>query len=135
MTADKKSIFLYYWRLLGSGEEPVPEYRFGAMACGGPGKGLKERLKGAGLHDWRFDYCWPQLKVFVEVEGGVFAGGRHTRGRGYSDDLEKYNTASSMNWLGFRFTPDMIETDPVLCVAQVRQGLYAHQGTLKHLEV
>jgi hypothetical protein len=40
----------------------------------------------------------------IEIEGGIFIGGRHTRGRGYQDDLEKYNVATSLGWRVFRFS-------------------------------
>ena len=33
---------------------------------------------------WRFDYAWPALKVALEIHGGVFTNGRHTRGKGFT---------------------------------------------------
>lgn len=55
---------------------------------------------------WRMDYAWPDEKVFIEVEGGVWTGGRHTRAKGFLNDIEKYNTAISMGWRGpLRTTP------------------------------
>ena len=38
---------------------PDREYRFAAMAVGGTGAGVKERLRKARLRDWRFDFAWP----------------------------------------------------------------------------
>lgn len=57
---------------------------------------------------WRFDFAWPRWKVAVEVEGGLFVGGRHTRGRQYEKDCEKYNEAAINGWLVIRVTPDMV---------------------------
>lgn len=57
---------------------------------------------------WRFDYAIPAAKVAVEVEGGVFTGGRHTTGAGFTADIEKYNTAESMGWHVLRITPDVL---------------------------
>ena len=37
---------------------------------------------------WRFDYCWPDLKVAVEIEGGVWTQGRHTRPVGFLNEVE-----------------------------------------------
>lgn len=61
-----------------------------------------------GNRKWRFDYAVPAARVAVEVEGGVFTGGRHTTGAGFTADLEKYNTAESMGWHVLRITPDVL---------------------------
>jgi hypothetical protein len=52
---------------------PVPEYRF------------------APPRRWRTDYAWPLAKLALEVEGGVWTNGRHTRGTGFLKDIAKYN--------------------------------------------
>jgi very-short-patch-repair endonuclease len=52
---------------------------------------------------WRFDIAWPDLKVAVEVEGGVFVRGRHNRPTGFINDCEKYNAAAVMGWRVLRF--------------------------------
>lgn len=54
---------------------------------------------------WRFDYAWPELKVAVEVEGGIYTRGRHTRGAGYEKDMEKYNAAALRGWTLLRYPP------------------------------
>ena len=33
----------------------------------------------------------PAIKVAIELEGGVYTGGRHTRPEGFLKDIEKYN--------------------------------------------
>lgn len=58
---------------------------------------------------WRFDFAWPELRLAVEVEGGVYSGGRHTRGKGFEADAEKYNEAALMGWTVIRVTPGMIK--------------------------
>lgn len=55
---------------------------------------------------WRFDYAVPEHKIALEVEGGVWTGGRHTSPKGFLGDIEKYNTATLMGWRVFRTTPD-----------------------------
>jgi very-short-patch-repair endonuclease len=55
---------------------------------------------------WRFDYAWPPVKVALEVEGGIYTWGRHTRGAGYAKDMEKYSTAASLGWLLIRVQPN-----------------------------
>ena len=59
---------------------------------------------------WRFDFAWPQHKLAVEIEGGSWTLGRHTRGEGFRNDCEKYNEAVLLGWSVLRFTPDMIES-------------------------
>lgn len=54
---------------------------------------------------WRFDFAIPSKKIAVEIEGGVWTNGRHTRGRGYVGDMEKYNSAALLGWRILRFTP------------------------------
>jgi len=61
--------------LQGLGLEFVKEYKF-----------HKKRK-------WRIDYFLPELKTGIEIEGGVWIQGRHTRGQGYINDCEKYNQA------------------------------------------
>ncbi|MCM1168922.1 MAG: endonuclease domain-containing protein [Bacteroides sp.] len=57
---------------------------------------------------WRFDYAIPAYKIAVEVEGGVWTQGRHTRPQGFLGDMEKYNTATLMGWRVFRTTPNRL---------------------------
>ena len=55
--------------------------------------------------EWRFDYAIPAVKVAIEVEGGIWNGGRHFRPEGYKRDLEKYNEAAALSWLLIRTIP------------------------------
>lgn len=57
---------------------------------------------------WRFDYAIPEHKIAIEVEGGVFTQGRHTRPKGFLGDMEKYNTATLYGWRLFRTTPSKL---------------------------
>ena len=68
---------------------------------------------------WRFDFAWPEGKVAVEIEGGVYIDGRHTRGKGYERDLEKYNAAVTDGWKVFRFTLGTLKRNPIGCMKQV----------------
>lgn len=62
---------------------------------------------------WRFDFCWPDALVAVEIEGAVFAGGRHARGAGIAGDAEKYNTATFLGWAIVRMTDRELRSNPV----------------------
>lgn len=61
------------------------------------------------FHDerrWRFDMAWPKYKIALEVEGGVWTAGRHTRPSGFLKDMEKYNAACALGWRVLRTVPD-----------------------------
>ncbi|WP_245693507.1 endonuclease domain-containing protein [Deferrisoma camini] len=57
---------------------------------------------------WRFDFSWPDRRLAVEVEGGVWTQGRHVRGQGFEADCEKYAEAVAMGWRVMRVTPRQI---------------------------
>ena len=63
---------------------------------------------------WRFDFAWPDFKVAAEVDGGIWSGGRHTTGRGFTRDCEKLNAATLQGWRVYRFTPAMVSTGEAL---------------------
>lgn len=61
---------------------------------------------------WQADFRIDDMPILVEVEGGVFSNGRHTRGEGYTKDCEKYSAAAVNGWYVIRGT-----------TAQIKEGL------------
>lgn len=59
---------------------------------------------------WRFDFAWPDAKLAVEVDGGTWSGGRHTRGSGYEKDTQKLNAANLLGWTLLRYTGGMVRS-------------------------
>lgn len=78
--------------------KPEPEYRFHPT------------------RKWRADFCWPERRVMVEVDGGAFVGGRHTSGSGFVKDMEKQNAAALLGYRLFRFTPRQVQSGEALNV-------------------
>jgi len=61
---------------------------------------------------WRFDYAWPSAKVALEIEGGVWTGGRHVQPKGFLKDMDKYNAAALQGWCLLRTTPQKLLSQP-----------------------
>lgn len=58
---------------------------------------------------WRLDYAWPQRRVALEVHGGVFTRGRHTRGAGFTGDREKMNEAACHGWIVIEVSTEQLK--------------------------
>lgn len=91
--------------LKANGLEPVPEYRF-----------HKSRR-------WRFDLAIVHDFIAIEIEGGTWAAGRHTRGKGYAEDCEKYNFAAICSWCVLRYTTQQAQKHPMQIVNDVLRAI------------
>lgn len=67
-----------------------------------------EEFKFHPVRRWRFDFCLPMYKIAIEINGGIFSGGRHSRGAGQLNDFEKLNEAQLLGWRVFQFTPQQV---------------------------
>jgi len=79
----------------------TPSAKFEILFKSLGGWGLVREYKFCDGRRFRFDYYHPS-GVSVELEGGVWTRGRHTRPIGFLNDMEKYNLAASMGILVFR---------------------------------
>ncbi|MCI0560545.1 MAG: DUF559 domain-containing protein [Nitrososphaera sp.] len=53
----------------------------------------------------RFDFVCEKRKLIIEIQGGVWINGAHTRGRGYIRDQRFRNTAQILGWIILEFSP------------------------------
>jgi very-short-patch-repair endonuclease len=79
---------------------------------------------------WRLDIAWPDAKVAVEVHGGVYAGGRHTRGPGFTADREKMNEAQLLGWTVLEVTTEQVRSGQALEWVERALGLSKQKETL-----
>lgn len=58
---------------------------------------------------FRFDFAWPDLKVAVEIDGGIFNGGAHSNPLNILRDMTKNNLAVANGWKVLRYTPSDVK--------------------------
>lgn len=75
---------------------PVPEFRFHPV------------------RKFRWDWAWPEYRLALEVEGGVWSGGAHGRGTGIVRDMEKSSVGAAEGWRVIRVTPSKLMADETL---------------------
>lgn len=76
-----------------------------AIAMRTAGYAFLREYKFHPKRQWRFDFAFPNQKVAIEYEGGVFLPkARHTSSLGYSKDVEKYREAVLLGWKVLRYT-------------------------------
>ena len=63
---------------------------------------------------WRLDFAWPLFKIAIEVQGGLWVNGGHSRGSGVTKDLEKKQQALRMGWIIYEASGAMIESGQVI---------------------
>lgn len=68
---------------------------------------------------WRLDFAWPERLIGVEVDGGTYQRGAHSRHWGQKRDAQKQNAAMLQGWALFRFTSDMIQSGEALETLQI----------------
>jgi hypothetical protein len=72
---------------------------------------------------WRFDYADWKNMVAVEIEGGTWNNGGHSRGAGYQKDTEKYNEAVKLGWRVLRYTGKTMQNFPTDYEVLTRKGI------------
>lgn len=83
---------------------------------------LLQQLRALGLTDgmvrqhafhparkWRFDFSWPAQRLAMEVDGGTWTNGAHSRGSGVEKDCEKLAHAVINGWRVMRCTTDQVK--------------------------
>ena len=83
---------------------------------------LMQQLRALGLTDgmltqhafhptrkWRFDFSWPAFRLAMEVDGGTWIGGAHSRGSGIESDCEKLAAAVILGYRVMRATTNQVK--------------------------
>lgn len=70
---------------------------------------------------WRADFRIVRDELLVEIDGGGYVAGRHTRGAGFEADAEKASAAAILGYRVIRCTPRQVEDGRAL--SWIRQAL------------
>lgn len=60
--------------------------------------GMKTQFRFHPVRKWLMDFAWPLRKLALEVNGGTYMGGAHSRGAGQRKDFEKWSEAGLLGW-------------------------------------
>lgn len=105
--------WLRLWRTLGNGCEPESQVQFHPT------------------RKWRFDFAFPSARLAIELQGGLFKGGKgggtgkggHNNVRGFIRDCDKFNAAQELGWTVLKYTQKHLDERPVQSIEQVRRVL------------
>jgi very-short-patch-repair endonuclease len=85
---------------------------------------------------WRADYAIERpnqmlrgiYTILVEIDGGAFVAGRHSRGTGVEADCEKQSAAAILGYRVIRCTPRQVEDGRALSWIKQALGLEEHRA-------
>ena len=75
------------------------------------------------VRKWRFDWAWPTQRIAIEIQGGIFSGGRHVRGAALLREMEKLNAAAILGWRILYLTPKQFAAGDAIALVQRALGV------------
>lgn len=84
------------------------------LKAAGLDDGLEEQVRFDPVRRWRFDFAWPAERLAVEVDGGLYIRGAHSRPAGQLRDMAKQNEAVLAGWRVLRVTRDHLASGEAL---------------------
>lgn len=107
------------YKRLVSGKRDVPLELWKQIKAAGHTPPIREHRFATVIgRQWRFDLAYVDEQIAIECDGGVWSGGRHTRGKGFSEDCVKTNAATVLGWRVLRFTTEMVESGEALATIE-----------------
>lgn len=69
---------------------------------------------------WLFDFAWPEFKLIVEIDGGVFmaGGGAHSHPVDIKRNMAKQNDATLAGFVIIRFMPEQVKKGEAIAFTQ-----------------
>lgn len=82
--SELEDAFEHWWRLLGDRSFYKRQYQF------------------CPPRRWAADFAFTEELLLVEIEGGIWTRGGHSRGSGVMKDIERQNAATKAGWAMLR---------------------------------
>lgn len=82
--------YLYFQIVAMHLQTPLRQYRFAKEALG---------------RAWRWDLCWPDRMIAIEIQGGIWTRGAHGHPTDILRNMHKHNDATRLGWRFYQFTP------------------------------
>lgn len=105
--------------------EPITQHRWATELLNAKGR----------PRQFRADFAWPQFKLLVEVQGGIWrpGGGAHSGGIAIERDIDKQQCAVLLGWFLFPVTTDDVKSGKA--IGQVMHALAARGWKQRAFEV
>lgn len=86
--------------------EDALAFQIRAVGLPAPLREVKDLIPG---RRFRVDFCWPEHRLVVEADGGVWGKSRHTSGVGFTRDCEKTNLLTLAGYRILRVTAQHVK--------------------------
>lgn len=71
---------------------------------------------------FRYDYCWPEAAVALELQGGIHQAGKgHVSAAGFKTDCDKLNLSNLLGITLFKFATGQITAENIVMLKQFIQ--------------
>lgn len=113
--SDLEDAFEHWWSLLGDATPYKRQYKFHPT------------------QNYAADFAFPDEMLLVEIEGGIWIRGAHSRGSGVMKDIKRQNAATKLGWAMLRIPGHHVNgsdvdanvathIDDILTVLKLRRG-------------
>jgi hypothetical protein len=98
------------------------EAKFELLWRASNGPKLEREYHFCPMRKWRTDYFHRESGTLIEIEGGMWMGGRHQKGHGFSADAIKYNVATFLKYKLYRLPSSLLTIDYVADLVRICNG-------------
>ena len=84
------------------------------LRAAGIQEGWTQQVKAVPGRQFKFDFCHAERRILVEVQGGNYQHGAHSRPMGLKRDYTKANLAQRHGWKIYQFDGDMVNDGEAL---------------------